>query len=244
MKLDRYRFLPVVLLFLFLLRTPWQAPIAEHNGTEKLEAKGRISFELPWSIEAKVEVNLTAKFIGLASKSGSNAAEMAELIQMLDGFYVRTYDQKTVNDQELVNYFRQKLRENRWETPIKIKRENETVEINLLFSENTVYGIFVIIIPEMIEEVTFVNIVGKIDPEHIEKLLQNLSAFGAIDINVRDKLKTRAAPIRSTVQRELLAVKIGYPPTIDGILKDGCWKITPQADGFTHVSKVKSYGKN
>ena len=239
MKLNSYRFLPVMLLFLFVLLTPWQAAIAEHNDTEKLEAKGRISFELPWSIEAKVEVNLTAKFIGLASKSGSNTPEMAELIQMLDGLYVRTYDRKTVDDQELVNYFRQKLKENKWETPQKIKRENETVEINLLFDKDTVYGVFVIMIPQMIEEVTFVNIVGKIDPERIEELLRNLNDFGVIDISVGDKLKTPPAPIKSTVQRELLAVKIDDPPTVDGILDDACWKIAPQAEGFTHVSTEK-----
>ena len=236
MKLDRHWSLPVMLLFLLVLLTLWETAIAEHSDTEKQEAKGRISFELPWRIEAKVEINLTAKFIGLASKSVGNTAEMAELIQMLDGIYVRTYDRKTVNDQELVNYFRQKLKENKWRTPIKIERENETVEINLLLDENTVYGIFVIMIPKMPEEVIFVNIIGKIDPEHVEDLLRNLSNFGAIDINVGDKLKAQAAPIRNTVQRELPAVKIDDPPRVDGILDDACWEIAPQADNFTQVN--------
>ena len=238
MKLDRYCLLSVMLLFLSLSLIPWQTAVAEHNDSEKQDEKGRISFELPWSIEAKVEVNLTAKLINLAFKSVDNAAEVPEMIQRLDGVYVRTYDQKTVNDQELVNYFRQKLKENHWKTPIKIERENETVEINLLFDENAVYGIFVIMIPKYIEEVTFVNIIGQIAPEHVEDLLRNLSSFGVININVRDKLRAQAAPIRSPVWRKLIAVKIDDPPKIDGTLDDACWEIAPQADTFTRVNTV------
>lgn len=35
-------------------------------------------------------------------------------------------------------------------------------------------------------------------------------------------------------QRELLAVKVHYPPTIDEVLDDACWKIAPHAEEFTH----------
>ena len=237
MKLHRYRFLPVMLLFLALyLMLMHVKVVAAQNETDKVEGKGLISFEFPWSIEAKVEVNLTAKLITLASKSLSNPTEVTELVQMLDGIYVRTYDRKTIDQKELVNYFQQKLKEDKWEVLFKINEDNETVEIHLLFDEDTVYGIFVIVIPEASEEVTFVNIVGKIAPERVEDLLRNLSSFGAMDINVSGKLKAQAVPTKNTKQRELLAVKIDYPPTIDGILDDACWKIAPQADSFTRVN--------
>ena len=236
MKLHRHHWLSFLLLFLPLCLTLLQATVAEQNDTDKVMGKGLISFEFPWSIEAKVEVNLTAKLINLASKSVSNTAEATALIQMLDGIYVRTYDRKTVDDQELVNYFRQKLNEDKWEVLFRIKEDNETVEINLLFDEDTVYGIFVILIPEMPAEVTFVNIVGKIAPERVEDLLRNLGNFGAMDINVTGKLREQAVSIQNTNKRELLAVKIDYPPNIDGILDDTCWKIAPQADGFTDAN--------
>ena len=236
MKLHRHQLLASMLLFLVLWLILLQAAVAEQNDTNKVEAKGLISFEFPWSIEAKVEVNLTAKLINLASKSVSNTAGVSGLLQMLDGIYVRTYDRRTVDNQELIGYFQQKLKEDKWEVLFKIKEDNETVEINLLFGEDKVYGIFVIVIPEMPEEVTFVNIVGKIPPERIEELLRNLGNFGAMDINVGGKLREQAVSLQNTNQRELLAVKIDYSPTIDGILDDTCWKIAPQADGFTHVN--------
>ena len=235
MKQDKYWSLTVMLLFLVL----WfliliQVTVAEQNDTDEVEGKGFISFEFPWNIEAKVEVNLTPKFINLASKSISEAIEVSKLIQMLDGIYVRTYDTKTVDEQELVNYFRWKLKEDTWETFVRINGDNETVEINVLFDEAKVYGIFVIVIPEMSAEVTFVNIVGKIAPERVEDLLRNLGNFGVMDIDIRRKLRMQALSTRRTGRKELLAVQVNYPPTIDGVLDDACWKIAPQADEFTH----------
>ena len=236
MKLHRHLLLLSVLLFFAFGLIGLQGAAAEQNDTRKMEGKGRIAFEFPWIVEAKVEVNLTAKLINLASKSVSSTAEEAALIQMLDGIYVRTYDRRTVDDQELVTYFRQKLEQDKWEVLFKIQEYDETVEINLLFDEDMVYGIFVILIPEKPAEITFVNIVGKIDPNRVEDLLRNLSNFGAMDINVHDTLREQAVSIQNITQREMLAVKINYSPTIDGTLDDACWKIAPHADGFTHAS--------
>ena len=234
MKCHGYRWLPFMMLSLILPLMLAQTTVAEQNDPNELDGKGLVPFEFPWSIEAKVEVNLTANLINLAAKSVSNMAEVTELTQMLKGIYVRAYDRKTVDEQELVSYFRWKLKEEQWEVPVKVRTDDESIEINLLFDEDTVYGIFIIAVPEKSEEIIFVNIVGKITPERVEDLLRNLSNFGAMDIDIREKLKAQAAPTRRTVQRELLAVKVDYPPTIDGILDDACWQVAPQAEGFTH----------
>ena len=236
MKSHRHQVLASMLLFFVLWLILLQSAVAERKDRNKMETKGFISFEFPWGIEARVEVNLTARLINLASKSGSNTPEVTEVIQMLDGIYVRTYDRKAVDELELVNYFRQQLNERNWEILFKIKEGNEIVEIRLLFDENKVYGIFVIVISEVPQEVTFLNIVGEIAPERVEYLLRNLGSFGAMDINVGGKLRAQAVSIQNTNQRKMLAVKVGYSPTIDGVLDDLCWKIAPQADGFTDVS--------
>ena len=234
MKQDRYGALSIMLLFLVLgCLTQLRGTVAEQEAIGKVARKGRISFEFPWSIEAKVEVNLTPKLIKLASKSVTNTADVPGLIQMLDGIYVRSYDRKTVDEQELVNYFRWKLQADPWETFLKLKRNDETLEINVLFDEDKIYGIFVTVIPKTPEEVIFANIVGKIAPERVEDLLRNLGNFGVMDINIRHKLRMQAVSTRRMGRRELLAVKVPYPPTIDGSLDDACWKIAPQADGFT-----------
>ena len=226
------------LLFIALLFVAWLAPmqmvIAEQEKPDKMKQKGLILLDFPSPLKAKVEVNLNTKLINLVTKSVSNQPEVAELIQMLDGIYVRTYD-RVIWDKQAYNYFRDKFKEDKWEVLVKIQENREVIEINLLFDEDKVYGIFITIVPEASQEVTFVNIVGEIAPERIEDLLGNLSNFGAMDIDVGGTLKAHAEPTRDMVQREILAVKIENPPTIDGTLDDACWKIAPQADGFTHV---------
>ena len=240
MKLRRHCVLLFILSFLVLSLIPMQWAVAQQEKPDKTERKGLIIFDFPVPVEAKVEVNLTAKLINLVTKSVSNTPEVAQLIQMLDGIYVRTYDRLTIDEQELVDYFQRRLKEDNWEVLVKIKDESEVVEISLLFDEEIVYGIFAIVIPETSGEATFVNIVGEIAPERIEALLSNLSNFGAMDINVGDALKAQVKPVREIVQRELLAVKIENPPTIDGILDDACWKIAPEANNFTEVSSGNS----
>ena len=235
MKLQKHFIRLFTLLFLAALVTLMPSAVAQQDKSDKTDRKGLILFDFPEPLEAKVEVNLTAKLISLVTKSMSDQPEVAELIQMLDGIYVRTYDRVIVDEKKLVNYFQKRLKKEKWEVLVKIKEENEVVEISLLFDEDIVYGIFVVVIPETSGEATFVNIIGEIAPEGIEELLGSLSNFGAIDIDVGDALKAQAEPIRDTIQKEILAVKVENPPTIDGTLNDACWKIAPQADNFTHI---------
>ena len=186
MKLQKYLIQLSTLLFLVLSLTLTHSAVAQQDKTDK---KGLILFDFPESLEAKVEVNLTAKLINLVTKSVSNQPEVVELIQILDGIYVRTYDRRTIDEKKLVNYFKERLKKDEWEVLAKIEENGETVEINLLFDENNVYGIFAVIISKISKEATFVNIVGEITPERIEELLGNLSNFGAVDIDFSDKLK-------------------------------------------------------
>ena len=189
MKLQKHFIRLFPLLFLVASLTLMHSAVAQQKKSDETDQKGLILFDFPEPLAAKVEVNLTSKLIGLVTKSVSNQPEVAELIQMLDGIYVRTYDRATIDEKKLVNYFKEKLKKDEWEVLVKIEEHSETVEINLLFDEEKVYGIFAIIIPKRSGEATFVNIVGEIAPERIEELLGNLSNFGAVDIDFGDKLK-------------------------------------------------------
>ena len=189
MKLQKHLIRLFTLLFLAVFLTVMPSAVAQQDKSDKTDRKGLILFDFPEPLKAKVEVNLTAKLISLVTKSVSNQPEVAELIKMLDGIYVRTYDRATIDEKKIVNYFKEKLKEDEWEVLVKIEESSETVEINLLFDEEKVYGIFAIIIPKRSGEATFVNIVGEIAPERIEELLGNLSNFGAVDIDFGDKLK-------------------------------------------------------
>ncbi len=220
----------------------WIVPIHQTFAQEKQQTKkGLIPFDYMDEMEAQIEVNLTDKLINLVAKSVSSEPKVAELIQMIDGIYLRTYNEYGEAESGMIKYYQNILKENNWEVLVKVKEKNEIVEINLLFDEDVAYGVFVIFASHDPDEVTLMNVVGEIAPDRITELLKNLSNFGMTDIDLEGTLKTDAKPNanKDTFQKEILAVKAEKPPTLDGELNDTCWKITPQADGFTHESTEK-----
>ena len=234
------------LLFTVFCLSLWIIPIHQAKAQEKQSKqqtkKGLIPFDYLDEMEAHVEVNLTNRLINLVTKSVSSKPEIAELIGMIDGIYLRTYNEYGESEFGMIKYYKNILKENKWEVLVRVKEnpkdyeKGELVEISLLFDEDVVYGIFVIIASHDPDEVTLINIVGEIAPDKITELLGNLSKFGMTDIDLEDTLKTGVEPKakRDTVQKELLAVKAEKPPVIDAKLNDQCWKTAPQADGFTH----------
>ena len=241
MKLQRHLTLLFAAFFVGLWIAPIHQALAQKERPDETEKKGLIRFDYLDALEAKVEVNLTNKLINLVTKSVSAKPEVAELIQMIDGIYLRTYGKYGESELGMIKYYHNKLKENEWEVLVKIKEKEEIVEISLLFDEDVAYGIFVIVASHEPDEVTLINIVGEIAPDKITELLGNLSNFGMTDINLGDTLKASVEPNpdRDTVRKEILAVKTEKSPTIDGKLDDKCWKIAPQADKFTHVDTEK-----
>ena len=154
-------------------------------GVSPSSQPGRIFFNLPELPEAKVEVNLSGKLIGLFTKSAAKTQpKFAELIDMLDGIYVRTYNTTSIDAQKVVNHYKSKLKREKWDVLVKLNDEGETVQVSLLFDAARVRGIFAIVVSETSEEVTFVNIVGNIDSERIGELLGNLDDLSNLDIDI------------------------------------------------------------
>lgn len=241
-------------LFVMFCVALWVAPIhqvfAQEKQPEQQTKKGLIPFDYMDEMEAHVEVNLTNKLINLVTRSVSSKPEVAELIQMIEGIYLRTYNEYGQSELGMIKYYQKILKDNKWEVLVRVKEghktddKDELVEISLLFDEDHAYGIFVVIATLDPDEVTFINIVGEIAPDKITELLGNLSKFGMTDIDLKDTLKTGVEPKakKDTVQREILAVKAEKPPIIDGKLDDKCWKTAAQADGFTHEGTEKPVG--
>ena len=247
MKLQKTLILLFTLFCLAIWIVPIQQVFAQEKQPKQQTKKGLIPFDYLDEMEAHVEVNLTNRLINLVTKSVSSKPEIAGLIGMIDGIYLRTYNEYGESEAGMIKYYKNILKENKWEVLVRVKekpkisKKGELVEISLLFDEDVAYGIFVIIASHDPDEVTLINIVGEIAPDKITELLGNLSKFGMTDIDLEDTLKTGVEPKaeRDTVQKDLLAVKAEKPPKIDGKLDDPCWKTAPQTDGFTHVETEK-----
>ena len=247
MKLQKHLTMLFTVFCLALWIIPIQQVLAQEKQQKQQTKKGLIPFDYLDEMEAHVEVNLTNRLINLVTRSVSSQPEIAGLIGMIDGIYLRTYNEYGEAESGMIKYYKNILKENKWEVLVRVKEKPKAfekgalVEISLLFDEDVAYGIFVIIASHDPDEVTLINIVGEIAPDKITELLGNLSKFGMTDIDLQDALKTGVDPKakKDTAQKELLAVKVEKPPTIDGKLDDKCWKTAPQADRFTHEGTEK-----
>ena len=236
MKLSRH----FALIILTCLIALWIIPIDQVSAEKKVQ-KGLINFDFPETPEAKIEINLTDKLISLVTKSITSSSEVAEIIQMLDGIYVRSYDRSTVDEERLIQYYQEKLKKEKWEVLVKIKDAKEIVEIRLQLDEDVAYGIFAIIMQAKPEEVILVNIVGEIEAERISELISNIMEFGLpeFNLNLDSKPNFEVKAIKGISSKGLQAVKVKNPPKLDGKLDDKCWKSAPNAENFTHVSTKK-----
>ena len=188
-------------LFIFIgIMTSGEAFAESQKEKEKI--KGLIAFDFPNALEAKVEVNLSGKLISLVAKAAKPEPEVAELLDMLKGVYVRVYEKGTTTFNELVRHYEDKLEKEKWEVIAKVKEEVETVQVRILLGEDTILGLFVMVAGET--EVTLVNIVGEINPEQIGELLANLNNLGlphveGMDIKADDISK---APEKNEPEKE------------------------------------------
>ncbi len=163
----------------------------EKQGAEKQQ--GQILFDCPDAPEPMVEINLTEKLIALVTKSVSAKPQAAELIEMLSGIYVRTYESADVDAGALIAYYEKRLEVEKWELLAKFNNEKEKIQIRLLYDEEVVSGIFVAVMAPEPAQVTFVNIVGNIDAERIGELLANLGPVVEIDMALEEEKKKEAS---------------------------------------------------
>ncbi len=238
MKLHRHFTLMLMSCLLTLWIIPIDQAVAEKELPDETEQKGLIDFDFPNAPEAKIEVNLTEKLISLLTKSMKTTSEESEIAKMITGIFVRSYDRRDVNEDEIVQYYQERLKKDKWEVLVKVKDSDEFVEISLFIDQDVAYGVFAIIIPEKPEEVIFVNIVGSLASERISELLEDIMKIGMKELDIFDtlELKVEGNPIGNIAKKDLIAAKVENPPEIDGQLDDICWKTAPQADNFTHIS--------
>ena len=161
-----------------------RSSIAE--AQEDTNIRGRIAFDFPKALDANIEINLSGKLIKLVAKAAKNDREAAKLLEMLEGVYVRGYHSSDADLDEVSRYYKNKLKEEGWEVIAKVKENDEIVEVQTLFDQDIVNGLFVTVAGT--ERAIFVNVFGRINPEQIGELLDSLDVddLGDVDIGLGD----------------------------------------------------------
>jgi hypothetical protein len=142
----------------------------------------------------KVEVNLQGtllKMVAAAARAkrdgdeeeGENSARAAALLERISAIYVRIYEPEDVpmetleaRSADLID----RLRAEGWETIVRVREEDEHVNIQLRSrNEDTVAGL-VVLVNETDGESVFVNIVGDISPEDIGQLTGSIGGLSGL----------------------------------------------------------------
>ena len=139
--------------------------------TQDENIKGRINFDFPDVSEVKIEVNVSSKLFTLLTKSVEHEPDIGKLVAMIEGVYVRSYENDENLDQ-MLRHYENKLKAGEWEIIVKAKNEDEIVRVDLLFDEEVVSGVFVMVAGA--KETILVNIFGHIDFEKVGDVISNL----------------------------------------------------------------------
>ncbi len=137
---------------------------------------GVVTFNGPIPLKPKIEVNLDRELIAFVSKTTEYEPEIAELIAMLEGVYVRSYSGDAASFDPMIRYYERVLQKRGWEAFAKIKEDSEKIQIWVLLNIETIDGLFVMVTGET--ETHLVNIVGHLHPQRIDELLRNLEDLG------------------------------------------------------------------
>ena len=139
--------------------------------TQDENIKGRINFDFSDVSEAIIEVNVSSKLFTLLTKSVEQEPEIGKLVTMIKGVYVRGYENGENIDQ-MLRHYENKLKVGEWEIIVKAKEGDEIVRVALLFDEEIVSGVFIMV--SGVKETLFVNIFGHIDFEKVGDIISNL----------------------------------------------------------------------
>ena len=136
--------------------------------------------------EPKITINLGGtmlNFVGMMSSSES--PETSELISKLKGIRVQIYSLGDNLDAARNQFSDTKshLKSSGWEPIVQVNEEDEQVLIYMKMNGASMEGMTVMTVDE--EEVMFINIIGKLDPKQLGKVMQGLDVDidGALEID-------------------------------------------------------------
>ncbi|NND70177.1 MAG: DUF4252 domain-containing protein [Rhodothermales bacterium] len=131
--------------------------------------------------EPNLEVNIYGALLNLvAEASRFEDPELAELLHKLKGISVRGFQTDGIDMQSVrarTSTMSSRLKADGWETIVKVRDDDEFVDMYLKTIDSNIAGMIVMVINED-DEAVFVNIIGEIDPEQIGRIGQKFNVGG------------------------------------------------------------------
>ena len=134
--------------------------------------------------EPKVMVNLNEVMLGFVSKLNASDPETNEIIRKLKGVRVNVYDLDG-NEQPALDLLRSvsdDLQPRGWFPIVSVNEDDERVRIFTKVTNDIMDGLVVMVVDQSGSgEAVFINVVGEIDPEDINRVTDSLN----IDVDLR-----------------------------------------------------------
>jgi hypothetical protein len=136
--------------------------------------------------EPKISINIGGtllQFVGMMSEEGN--PETSEIMSQLKG--VRVFGYPIADDpgvaREKFGEVKNTLKSKGWEPVVQVNEEDEQVLIYMKLNGASMEGMTVMTVDE--EEVMFINIIGKLDPRQLGKVMDGLDVDidGALEID-------------------------------------------------------------
>ncbi len=141
--------------------------------------EGTVPFNCPNVPPPMHEVDLNLKFLSLFAENivsiHQKRYDVSKLMGTIDGVYFRGYADSVGSFAQTIYYYEKTLVENGWDTLVKIRTHDERIQIHALVISQTIAGLFVMAGDET--QTQLVNIVGRIEPERLGEIFENLKAI-------------------------------------------------------------------
>ncbi len=133
--------------------------------------RGKIEMSLQNTPKPTLELNLNKTFFNLLISSHENntaIVEYAKYTDMIDGVFIRIYDNKAINSTNMADHYKNVLKMEKWEDLLKIK---DKFSVSLLFADapGIVNGVFISYTDQHLT--AYANVYGKIDFEKLGTLM-------------------------------------------------------------------------
>ena len=156
--------------------------LKDHPGYIDLD-----EIEIPGNAGEVTEISLGPAILGFAARMSENGDEdLTENLSELVSIRVKSFEIDSTETEKLrpiIDRIEKKVTSEKWESLIRVKEEDELTNISVKYDGDAMVGLLIVAF-EPGDEVTLVNIVGKLD-------LNSLGNLGVISLDegVLDSLK-------------------------------------------------------
>ena len=125
--------------------------------------------------EPRVMININGFLLKFMAAAAKDDPEAAALMSNLDGVRVNVYDTAGTMTPALeqIASVRKVLQKDNWQPVVQVKEADEEVQIFMKADAAGMQGLTVMTVNE--EEAVFINILGEIDPEQLDAVMDNLN---------------------------------------------------------------------